>query len=363
MRTDLIDKMIAPHVRFQQLTYDSFDSLFADLLTHKEQYAVCDYLESKGIQLVDEIIADKSDQAISAVDGQDSTGIAEVSSPSHSSPAIDYNVPLTYRKKIYLENEQLCVLIQRGDKQACQDICVKNTPLVAKYVSYFQRAASSLDYDDLMQVGYMGLLKAAQRFDITMGTKFSTYAVSWIKQQICRTIADEDTLIRIPVHMYEHILRVTRCDNALARRGIAPLAKRIPLIADECGLDKAKVIDVLKYRQAFMNLASLDIPIGEDKSTHLGELLSDESQVSVEDEACYEQLQQDLDTILHTLSPREERVIRLRFGIDDGRSRTLEEIGEIFGVTRERIRQIEKKAIRRLRHPSRSRKLRSYTQH
>ncbi len=375
-----------------EITYGEINVMLADSNPDKDLLEeIYDIVESKGISLVDtrepssneleddldldlddddlldldlDLDLDEDDLASNLEDEKKSgviikaSGEIEVSDSAKNIPTDD-PVRMYFKEigKVPLlsaeEERDLAIRIEQGDEEAKKKLCESNLRLVVSIARrYLNRGLSFLD---LIQEGNLGLIKAVEKFDYTKGYKFSTYATWWIRQAITRSIADQARTIRIPVHMVETINKLIRISRQLLQEyGREPTSEEI---AKEMGISVDKVREIKKISQ---DPVSLETPIGEEEDSHLGDFIPDEDIPSPVDAAAYSMLQKQLREVLDTLSEREKKVLILRFGLDDGRPRTLEEVGKEFNVTRERIRQIEAKALRKLRHPSRSKKLRDY---
>ena len=311
-----------------------------------------DNLEQQGIEIVEDMGDIKIDD-IDLGEGKDSDFVAE-GAVTVDDPVKEYLKEIGREPLLSSEEEiDLAIRIANGDVQAKQRLSEANLRLVVSIAKRY--LGRGMQFLDLIQEGNLGLIKAVDKFDYTKGFKFSTYATWWIRQAITRAIADQARTIRIPVHMVETINKVKKVQSQLLHQnGHEPTPDEI---ADELDLPVDKVREIMRVAQ---EPVSLETPIGEEEDSHLGDFIPDDGAPAPADAASHTMLREQLSDVLSTLTPREEKVLRLRFGLEDGRSRTLEEVGKEFNVTRERIRQIEAKALRKLRHPSRSRKLKDY---
>ncbi len=315
-----------------------------------------DTLETQGVEIVedfdemqlDDVELVKAGEAAEMEGGGGTEGIA-IDDPVKVYLKEIGRVPLLTPE----EEVDLAVRITNGDSAAKKRLSEANLRLVVSIAKrYLGRGMQCLD---LIQEGNLGLIKAVEKFDYTKGFKFSTYATWWIRQAITRAIADQARTIRIPVHMVETINKVKKANSQLLHvNGREPSAEEV---AEELEMPVEKVREIMRVAQ---EPVSLETPIGEEEDSHLGDFIEDADAPAPQDAASHTLLKETLGNVLDTLTPREEKVLRLRFGLEDGRSRTLEEVGKEFNVTRERIRQIEAKALRKLRHPSRSKKLKDF---
>ena len=326
--------------------------------TNPEQIdKVFDAFEEMGVSLLNDDFEEEPD--IDDLKEVEDLKLDEITDTSYEGISVDDPVRMYLREigKIpllsYDKELELAKRILDGDEEAKQKLAESNLRLVVSIAKKY--VGRGMLFLDLIQEGNMGLIKAVEKFDYTKGFKFSTYATWWIRQAITRAIADQARTIRIPVHMVETINRLIRTSRHLLQQfGREPTIEEI---AQEMDMSVEKVMEIQKIAQ---DPVSLETPIGEEDDSHLGDFIQDEDSPAPQDAASYTLLREQLNEVMKTLTPREAKVLRLRFGLDDGKARTLEEVGKEFDVTRERIRQIEAKALRKLRHPSRSKKLRDY---
>ncbi len=309
---------------------------------------IFDTLEAKGVEIIPE--TNVEEENLTELDLTDGVG----EGIGMDDPVRMYLKEIGKVPLLIAEQEQdLAKRMLEGDQEAKDMLIEANLRLVVSIAKRY--LGRGMQFLDLIQEGNLGLIKAVDKFDHSKGFKFSTYATWWIRQAITRAIADQARTIRIPVHMVETINRLVRVQRSLIQElGREP---EVEEIAEEMGLPVEKVREIQKISQ---EPVSLEKPIGEEEDSHLGDFIPDEDALSPADQVAYTLLKEQLLEAMSGLTPREEKVLRLRFGLDDGRQRTLEEVGREFNVTRERIRQIEAKALRKLRHPSRSKKLKDY---
>ncbi len=318
--------------------FDAFEEIGVDLLKDDFEDVEPDIDDLENIEEID-----VSDASITDFDG------INIDDPVRMYLREIGRIPLL----TYDEELDLAQRIIKGDEEAKQKLAESNLRLVVSIAKkYLGRGMLFLD---LIQEGNMGLIKAVDKFDYSKGFKFSTYATWWIRQAITRAIADQARTIRIPVHMVETINKLIRTSRHLLQRlGREPTPEEL---SEELEMPIEKVMEIQKIAQ---DPVSLETPIGEEDDSHLGDFIQDDDSPAPQDSAAYTLLKEQLEEVMNTLTPREAKVLKLRFGLEDGKARTLEEVGKEFEVTRERIRQIEAKALRKLRHPSRSKKLRDY---
>lgn len=351
-----------------QLTYaDIADILDSADLDKNQMDDMYELLMAKGIEIVSEtepedfdvILAENPDVATDAELIVEEASEIDIESTIPKSIAVDDPVRMYLKEigKVPLlsadEEIELAKRMEKGDEEAKKRLCEANLRLVVSIAKRY--VGRGMLFLDLIQEGNLGLIKAVDKFDYTKGYKFSTYATWWIRQAITRSIADQARTIRIPVHMVETINKLIRVSRQLLQTyGREPSPEEI---AKEMGISVEKVREIQKITQ---EPVSLETPIGEEEDSHLGDFIPDEDVPAPAEAAALSMLKEQLVEVLDTLTEREQKVLKLRFGLEDGRARTLEEVGKEFDVTRERIRQIEAKSLRKLRHPSRSKKLKDY---
>ena len=347
------------------LEYQEISDFFKDQSLEVEQMEkVLDFLEASGVDVLrisgndEELILD-DDADIEKMDDEEEIELDKIDLSVPEGVSIEDPVRMYLKEigKVSLltadEEIELAKRMEQGDEDAKKRLAEANLRLVVSIAKRY--VGRGLLFLDLIQEGNLGLIKAVEKFDYRKGYKFSTYATWWIRQAITRAIADQARTIRIPVHMVETINKLIRVSRQLLQElGREPTPEEI---AEEMKMPVDRVREILKISQ---EPVSLETPIGEEEDSHLGDFIQDDNVPVPADAAAFTLLKEQLIEVLGTLTEREQKVLRLRFGLDDGRARTLEEVGKEFNVTRERIRQIEAKALRKLRHPSRSRKLKDY---
>lgn len=341
------------------LTYHEIEDAFERVdITPEQIEKVYEALEKLGIEIVaDNIEGEFEDIPFIETEEEEEEEEVDITIPEGISIDDPVRMYLKEIGKVPLlssdDEIELAKRMELGDEEAKKRLAEANLRLVVSIAKRY--VGRGMLFLDLIQEGNLGLIKAVEKFDFRKGFKFSTYATWWIRQAITRAIADQARTIRIPVHMVETINKLIRVSRQLLQElGRDPTPEEI---AKEMGMSEDKVRDIMKISQ---EPVSLETPIGEEEDSHLGDFIPDEDAPAPAESAAFTLLKEQLIDVLDTLTPREEKVLRLRFGLDDGRARTLEEVGREFNVTRERIRQIEAKALRKLRHPSRSKKLKDF---
>ena len=341
-----------------KITYGELASELDDANTEQID-KVFDAFEDMGVNVLKDDDLDLEEPDIEELEAVEDIKVEDIDLNNMDGISIDDPVRM-YLREIgripllsYEEELELAKRVLDGDEEAKQKLAESNLRLVVSIAKKY--VGRGMLFLDLIQEGNMGLIKAVEKFDYTKGYKFSTYATWWIRQAITRAIADQARTIRIPVHMVETINKLIRTSRHLLQKlGREPSPEEI---AEEMEIPVEKVMEIQKIAQ---DPVSLETPIGEEDDSHLGDFIQDDDSPAPQDAAAYTLLREQLEEVMKTLTPREAKVLKLRFGLEDGKSRTLEEVGREFNVTRERIRQIEAKALRKLRHPRRSKKLKDY---
>ncbi len=342
------------------LEYQEISDFFSDMQLDAEQFEkILDFLEANNIDVLRITDDDVDDEMLLDVDDEDEIEVEKIDLSVPDGVSIEDPVRMYLKEigKVPLlsaeEEIELAKRMELGDQEAKKRLAEANLRLVVSIAKRY--VGRGMLFLDLIQEGNLGLIKAVEKFDYRKGYKFSTYATWWIRQAITRAIADQARTIRIPVHMDETLNKLIRVSRQLLQElGREPTPEEI---AAEMNMPVERVREILKISQ---EPVSLETPIGEEEDSHLGDFIQDDNVPVPADAAAFTLLKEQLEEVLGTLTEREQKVLTLRFGLEDGRARTLEEVGKEFNVTRERIRQIEAKALRKLRHPSRSRKLKDY---
>ena len=337
------------------LTYKEIMNALMELDMDPDQLdKVLETLEALGVEVVNELEPQPEAEPADTADTKLEDDLSVPEGISIDDPVRMYLKEIGKVPLLTAEEEiEIAKRLETGDEEAKKKLSEANLRLVVSIAKRY--VGRGMLFLDLIQEGNLGLIKAVEKFDYRKGFKFSTYATWWIRQAITRAIADQARTIRIPVHMVETINKLIRVSRQLLQQyGREPTPEEI---AKEMGISEAKVREIIKIAQ---EPVSLETPLGEEEDSHLGDFIADDDTPAPAEAASFALMKEQLLDVLDTLTPREEKVLRLRFGLDDGRQRTLEEVGKEFNVTRERIRQIEAKALRKLRHPSRSKKLKDY---